>query len=158
MALKGDRQYVFGGIDHFVFGNLERGGIVSYNGTASGVAMDSAVNTVGYAAAPSGVRPAGILMQDVDGVTNLTKQHINYYKDVVPTGGKAFVLKQGEVTTNMIYPGHNPVPGSPAYVIHSGLIGITDSVADGQSASRKVGQFVTGKDESGFAKLIINLP
>lgn len=152
MALKPDRTYTQSDISVWVNTVAERGGIVCYDSTASGVAMDDSRHIGAYVANPSGANPVGILLQDVVD-KDLTQTHLNFFKDEVIINSKAAILSQGEVVTNMIYPGQSPTPGQVAYVGHSGLISnisISTSVA--------IGRFATGKDENGFARVKINLP
>jgi len=161
MALKGDRQYVMSDISCFMNSAAERGRIVSFVGTGAGVSMDQAVNTVAYSATLSGVIPAGMLVQDVKGDLDLTKHHINFFKDEVPVGSKVAIVNIGEFTTNMVYPGHSPVPGGYAYLGHSGYIAASDVAVDHSDptgVSRRVGRWATSKDEDGFARVKVNIP
>jgi hypothetical protein len=161
MALKSHRIHNDSTIEHFMSATAERGGIVSLSSTtSSGTAMDQAANTVAYVAEPSGVEPRGILMCTVVD-EDLTRVHRNWHKEEVQVGGKVTVWTQGTVTTDRIYPGQTPAAGDAAYVGHSGFIANSDVASDSgpdASADRKVGRFITGKDEDGYAKVQINLP
>lgn len=162
MALKGDRIYTpMMELGAFMNETASRGGIVSYNSTASGVAMDQSVNLVTYVGSSlSGIKPMGILLQDMVN-QDLTQTHPNWYKDTVQIGGKVAVLRVGQVTTNMVMPGHSPSAGAPAYICHSGYIGTSFTGSDSSDTtnrSKLVGRWDSAKDQDGYAKLTVNLP
>ena len=117
MALKSDRIEAYTDISYFCNDTTaERGGIVVHAtgvATGSGVAMDDSNAVVTYAAVASGRVPAGLLLNDVVNL-DLTRQHINWHKDEVQTGSKVTLLRQGQVTTNMLAAGVTVGPGSGA--------------------------------------------
>ena len=152
MALKPDRVELLTDVSFFMNTTAERGGVVS-NVTATtgvGVSMDDANAVVAYAATVSGSKPLGVLLNDVVDY-DLTRQHINWYRDETQKGGKVTLLRNGQVTTNMLVAGITPAAGDDAYVGVSGLIGTDDT------NSVKVGQFLSGKDTDGYAKVLVNL-
>jgi len=151
MALKPDRIELLTDVSFFMNTTATRGGVVSVSTGGSGVAMDDANAVVAYASASSGL-PVGVLLNDVVNL-DLTRQHINWHKDEVQLGGKVTVLRQGQVTTNMIVSGAAPGAGSGAYVGANGLLG-TDSDS-GNNA--KVGTFLSAKDSDGYAKVSVNI-
>lgn len=153
MALKGDRFEGITDIKHFMNEVAERGGIATLSTAGSGAALDQGANLVTYAAAPSGAKPVGILLNDMVN-KDLTRTHINFHKNEVQKGGKVTLLKQGWVVTNMIYPGATPAGGDKAYVAGSGYI---SNVAS-PSQSRYIGEFETSKDEDGYATVYVSLP
>jgi hypothetical protein len=120
MALKPDRIELLTDVSFFMNTTAERGGVASVVTGASGVAMDDATAVVAYAAAASGSKPIGVLLNDVVNI-DLTRQHINWHKDEVQLGGKVTLLRQGQVTTNKVT--GSPAAGVDAYVGASGLIG-----------------------------------
>jgi len=150
MALKPDRIEVLTDISFFCNTVCERGGIatVDTSKTNSGVSMDDSNAIVAYAAGNSGARPVGILLNDVVNY-DLTRQHINWFKDEMQLGGKVTLLRHGQVSTNMLVPGITPTAGTDAYVGNSGLIGTVSTNAT------KIGQFLSAKDADGYAKLSI---
>lgn len=152
MALKPDRIEHITDISFFMNTVAERGGVVSAvtATTGVGVSMDDANAVVAYAANQSGARPLGVLMNDVVNL-DLTRQHINWHKDEVQVGGKVTLLRQGQVTTNLLVAGITPSAGVDAYVGVSGLIGTSST------NSVKIGQFLSGKDTDGYAKVSVNL-
>lgn len=153
MALKSDRVEAYTDISFFCNDTTaERGGVVVFGtGTASsGTAMDDSNAVVTYAASQSGRVPAGLLLNDVVNL-DLTRQHINWHKDEVQTGSKVTLLRQGQVTTNMIVAGVSPGPGSGAYVGASGYLTTVST------NSVQVGRFLSAKDADGYAKVDINL-
>jgi hypothetical protein len=150
MALKPDRIELLTDISFFMNTTAERGGVVSAVTMGSGVSMDDSAAVVAYATTVSGAKPMGVLLNDVVNL-DLTRQHINWHKDEVQVGGKVTVLRQGQVTTNKLVPGINPDAGASAYVGVSGLIGTSDT------NSVKVGQFLSGVDSDGYAKVSVNI-
>lgn len=150
MALKPDRIELLTDISFFMNTTAERGGVVSVVTMGSGVAMDDASAVVAYAAVASGARPVGVLLNDVVDL-DLTRQHINWHRDEVQVGGKVTVLRNGQVTTNRLVSGITPSGGAPAYVGVSGLIGTSSTNAV------QVGQFLSGLDADGYAKVSVNI-
>lgn len=150
MALKSDRIELLTDISFFMNTTAERGGVVSAVTSGSGVSMDDANAVVAYAAAVSGSKPVGVLLNDVVDL-DLTRQHINWHKDEVQIGGKVTLLRQGQVTTDMLVSGITPTVGAPAYVGASGLIGTSSTNAV------QIGSFLSGKDADGYAKVSVNI-
>lgn len=152
MALKPDRVELLTNISFFMNTTAERGGVASVVTSTSGVgvSMDDANAVVSYAAVGSGSKPVGVLLNDVVNL-DLTRQHINWHKDEMQVGGKVTLLRNGEVTTNMLVPGTTPSPGADAYVGNSGLFNTT------AAGGVKVGQFLSAKDSDGYAKVSVNL-
>lgn len=148
MALKSDRYELQTDISFFYNdGTATRGGVVCHDTTAgSGAAMDQGVNLVKYST--SGV-PVGVLLNDVVN-KDLTRTHLNQYKDEVQKGGKVTVLRKGYVVTNNLV--GNPVAGSGAYASTASAGGIA------MSGDYQVGRFLSSKDEDGYAKVEVNLP
>jgi len=88
MALKADRYELQTDISFFYnAGVATRGGVVCHDTAGSGAAMDQGVNLVKYAAATSATVPVGVLLNDVVN-KDLTRTHLNQYKDEVQKGGK----------------------------------------------------------------------
>jgi hypothetical protein len=150
MALKPDRIETLTDISFFMNTTAERGGVVSAVTSGSGVSMDDSNAVVAYAAAASGAKPLGVLLNDVVNL-DLTRQHLNWHRDEVQVGGKVVVLRQGQVSTNMLVSGITPSAGSDAYVGASGLIGTSSTNAV------KIGQFLSSKDADGYAKVSVNI-
>jgi hypothetical protein len=152
MALKPDRIELLTDVSFFMSTTAERGGVVSVVTATSGVgvSMDDGNAVVAYAAAVSGSKPVGVLLNDVVNL-DLTRQHINWHKDETQVGGKVTLLRQGQVTTNMLVAGTTPSAGADAYVGVSGLIGTSST------NSVKIGQFLSAKDTDGYAKVSVNL-
>lgn len=150
MALKPDRIENQTDISFFMNTTAERGGVASVVTSGAGASMDDGSAVVDYVAAASGAKPVGVLLNDVVDL-DLTRQHINWYKDEVQVGGKVTLLRHGQVTTNMLVVGITPSAGVDAYVGASGLIGTSSTNAV------KIGQFLSGKDTDGYAKVSVNL-
>lgn len=150
MALKSDRIELLTDVSFFMNTTAERGGVVSAVTSGSGVAMDDANAVISYAAAASGAKPVGVLLNDVVNL-DLTRQHINWHKDEVQVGGKVTVLRIGQVTTDRLVSGISPTAGTDAYVGASGLIGTSSTNAV------KVGQFLSSVDADGYAKVSVNI-
>ena len=111
--------------------------------------MDDANAVVAYQASASGAKPIGILLNDVVDL-DLTRQHINWHKDEVQVGGKVTLLRQGQVTTNLV--SGTPSAGADAYVANSGYVSTTQA-----AGAVKIGQFLSAVDANGFAKVSVNL-
>jgi hypothetical protein len=150
MALKPDRVESYTDISFFMNDVAERGGIVSHLTSGSGVSMDDASAVVEYAADQSGTVPAGLLLNDVVNI-DLTRQHINWHKDEVQVGSKVSVLRQGQVTTDMVASGVTPSAGNDAYYGADGLLTTDDT------ESVKVGRFLSSLDADGYVKVDINI-
>jgi hypothetical protein len=151
MALKPDRIEAYTDISYFMNTVAERGGVVVHLTSGSGVSMDDANAVVSY---PTGVlagtKPAGLLLNDVVNL-DLTRQHINWYRDEVQVGGKVTLLRQGQVSTNVVATGVSPTAGADAYYNPNGKL--TTVSTD----STKVGRFLGGKDSDGYVKVDINI-
>ncbi|NDD83994.1 hypothetical protein EB118_15755 [bacterium] len=156
MALKSDRYELQTDISFFYnAGTATRGGVVVHDTTAgSGAAMDQGVNLVKYAAVTAASRPVGILLNDVVN-KDLTRTHLNQYKDEVQKGGKVTVLRKGYVVTNNIT--GTPVAGDAAYACHVNAGNLRPD-SPGSSGVLQVGRFLTSKDADGYAKVEVNLP
>lgn len=148
MALKPDRIEVLHDISFFMNEVAERGGIVSVLTSGSGVSMDDASAVVTYAANQSGKYPVGLLLNDVVDL-DLTRQHINWFKNEMQIGSKVTLLRQGQVTTNMI--SGSVAAGQDAYFGGDGYLTASST------NSKKVGQFLSEKDADGYAKVEINI-
>ena len=91
MALKTDRSTLQTDISFFMNEAATRGGVVSLSTGGSGAAMDQGAALVTYAAQPSGKVAVGLLLGDMVNI-DLTRQHLNQYKDEVQKGGKVALL------------------------------------------------------------------
>jgi len=158
MALKSDRYEAMTDISFFYnAGTATRGGVVVLDAaTASGAALDQGVNLVRYKQATATDVPVGVLLNDVVN-KDLTRTHINWYKDEVQRGGKVTVLTQGWVVTNNVT--GNPTPGQVAYADSVTAGNITNSAFNAQaSGNLAIGRFMSNKDVDGYAKVFVNLP
>lgn len=138
-----------------------RGGILSMVTGGSGLAFENEgtaaapVPTVNYVADSSGCKPVGLLLNDAVSI-DTTKYHPNFQKDEFAIPGKPAIMRKGWVMTNNII--GTPTPNVPAYLSSSGNVTPTLHTAGGLSATPRVGTFLTSKDESGYAKVEVNLP
>ena len=158
MALKADRYEESTDISFFYnAGTATRGGVAcyAYHG-ASGAAMDQGANLVSYQAATTSDVPVGILLNDVVN-KDLTRTHLNQYKDEVQQGGKVTVLTRGWVVTSNI--DGTPSAGNVAFASNSvaGNLSTTASDATG-SGNLAIGRFMSKKDADGYCKVYVNLP
>jgi hypothetical protein len=155
MALKSDRYELQTDISFFYNeGVATRGGVVVHDTAGSGAAMDQGVNLVKYVAVTAASRPVGILLNDVVN-KDLTRTHLNQYKDEVQKGGKVTVLRKGYVVTNNIT--GSPAAGDPAFACHV-TAGNVRPDSPGSSGVLQVGRFMSTQDEDGYAKVEVNLP
>lgn len=158
MALKADRIEESTDISHFYNADTAtRGGVVVLDAAnASGAAMDQAANLVKYAQATGADVPIGILLNDVVN-KDLTRTHLNQYKDEVQKGGKVTVMTRGQVTTSNIT--GTPAAGDVAYADETTAGNIVNGTDLGAtSGSMAIGRFLSVKDSDGYAKVSVNLP
>lgn len=149
MALKPDRVELYTDVSFFMVTTAERGGVVAHTTSGTGPAMDDAAAVVAAPAAAAD-KPAGLLMNDVVDI-DLTRQHMNWYKDEVQKGNKVCLLRRGFVVTNMLTAGSAPSAGAPAYFDVGGLL------TEVNTGSAVVGRFLSGKDVDGYAKVDIDI-
>jgi hypothetical protein len=172
MALKGDRK-IGDGVDISYFMNVtaERGVAVILSTAGSGAAMDdsAALATLPTAAFGSGNYPLGILLCDVVS-GDLTKTHLNQYKNETQVGGKVEILRRGTILTNMVE--GTPAGGYAAYIGTTATDGKITGVALGSTQAplgvpsgstygtpycTRIGTFLSSKDADGYAKIDVNL-
>jgi len=173
MSLKTDRYEEETDISFFYnTGTATRGGVACMDTTttnASGAALDQGVNRAAYVAAVPTSVPVGILLNDVVN-KDLTRTHINTYKDEVQKGGKVTLLRRGWVVTNNIT--GSCAPGDLAFA-DSGVAGNICNgaslfgsaqyaasgfrVGAGNSGNFLIGRFMSNKDADGYAKVWINI-
>ncbi len=158
MALKADRFEESTDISYFyTAGTATRGGVVCLDLlSASGAAMDQGDNTVAYAAAADTDVPVGILLNDVVN-KDLTRTHLNWYKDEVQQGGKVTVMTRGYVLTSNV--DGAPAPGDVAYASATVAGNISTTAANAAaSGALAIGRFMSAKDADGYCKVHVNLP
>lgn len=148
MALKSDRFELQTDISFFYnAAATARGCLVSHGGTAgTGASMDQGVN---LCAKSTSAAPLGILLNDVVD-KDLTRTHLNQYKNEVQKGGKVTILRKGYVVTNNITGA--PGAGDVAYQCET----TAGNVAS--SGTNVVGSFLSAQDADGYAKVEVNLP
>ena len=154
MALKPTRITTYGGdsIAFFMNETAERGGVVAFDTTTTGLGNLDDPNAVVRLADTSGDVPVGILMNDVVNL-DLTRTHLNQHKDEVQVNGKVAVLKHGTVQTDQVVAGVSPTPGADAYfAMGTGLLTTTDA-----GGSTKVGTFTSGPDADGYVVVDVRL-
>jgi hypothetical protein len=159
MALKADRHEQTTDISFFyTAGTATRGGVVVLDAAlASGAAMDQGVNQVRYSQATATSVPVGILLNDVVD-KDLTRTHLNWFKDELQKGGKVTVMTEGWVVTNMI-DNVTITPGQVAYASATTAGNLTNVAATATaSGNLAVGRFMSTKDTDGYAKVWVNLP
>ena len=158
MSLKADTYEESTDISFFYNeGTATRGGVVVLDAVnASGAAMDQGANKVKYAQAVSADVPVGILLNDVVN-KDLTRTHLNQYKDEVQKGGKVTVLTRGWVVTSNVE--GTPGPGDVAYASNSSAGAISNYASDATgSGNLAIGRWASSKDADGYAKVYVNLP
>jgi hypothetical protein len=154
MALKPDRYEADTDISFFMNEVAEAGVIVCVSTGGSGAAMDDAAAMATVKASASGALPLGVLLNDVVNV-DLSRYHLNQYKDEVQIGSKVTNMPKGVVVTNRIV--GTPTAGAIAYLSQSGNVSATNEGGT-QFTAPIVGRFLSVKDEDGYAKVSINLP
>lgn len=150
MALRGLRSEDATDISFFMNVTAERGILVVHGTSGSGNAMDQSVATVAVPTgqAPSTLKPAGMLMNDVVNI-DLTRQHLNQFKDEVQVYSKVRVMRRGWAVTDKI--SGTPSAGDKAYFTSTGLFTPTDP-----GNCDKVGRFLSSKEDN-FAKVEVNI-
>lgn len=157
MALKGDRQVDAVEIGFFLNEAAVKGKVlVAPTAGGSGVALNAAQNIATVASTPSGQKPLGILLNEFV-IVDQTKQYINEYKDQSISGDKATILTKGWVVTDQVV--GNVHPGDKAVLFNNGTVsGITgELITWNRVANPQVGQFRSGEDQNGFARLYVDL-
>ena len=158
MALKADRYEESSDISYYyTAGTATRGGVACLDLlSASGAAMDQGDNTVSYQTAAATDVPVGILVNDVVN-KDLTRTHLNFYKDEVQKCGKVTILNRGWVVTSNV--DGSPSPGDMAYASAAVAGNIANTAANAQaSGNLAIGRFMSAKDSDGYAKVYVNLP
>ncbi len=119
--------------------------------------MDQGENSVIYVAADGATNvPVGVLLNDVVN-KDLTRTHLNWYKDEVQQGGKVTVMTRGWVVTDLV--DGTPAPGDLAYASDSVAGNFSGTAADATaSGNLAVGRFMSRKDADGYCKVYVNLP
>ncbi len=150
MALKSDRYELQTDISFFYnAAATTRGCVVCHGGTAgTGAAMDQGANLCAKSASSS-AKVLGILLNDVVD-KDLTRTHLNQYKDEVQKGGKVTILRKGYVVTSDVT--GTPAAGDVAYQCET----TAGNVAT--SGTNVVGAFLSAEDADGYAKVEVNLP
>ena len=151
MALKSDRYELQTDISFFYnAAATTRGCVVAHAATTdpTGGGMDQGVN---LCAKSTSAVPVGILLNDVVD-KDLTRAHLNQYKDEVQKGGKVTVLRKGYVVTNDITNKADVDAGDPAYACED----TAGNVAT--SGTYQIGRFLTATDADDYAKVEVNLP
>jgi len=148
MALKSDRYELQTDISFFYNdAATTRGCLVAHGGTAgTGAAMDQGAN---LCVKSTSAAPLGILLNDVVD-KDLTRTHLNQYKDEVQKGGKVTILRKGYVVTNDIT--GTPAAGDVAYQCETNAGNVATS------GTNVVGAFLSAEDADGYAKVEVNLP
>ena len=150
MALKSDRYELQTDISFFYnAAATTRGCVVCHGGTAgTGAAMDQGANLC-VKSDSSSANPLGVLLNDVVN-KDLTRTHLNQYKDEVQKGGKVTILRKGYVVTYNVT--GTPAAGDVAYQCET----TAGNVAT--SGTNVVGAFLSAEDADGYAKVEVNLP
>lgn len=155
MALKGDRVVLETDISMTCASVAERGVVLCYATSGSGVNIGDKAGGADLYASASGKIPVGMLMNDVVS-TDQTRYHLNFHKDEKVTGQRCTLLRKGRLTTDKVT--GSPTAGATAYLTANGVVTPTLSATGGLAATPKVGIFRSIKDEAGFVEVEFNLP
>lgn len=155
MALKGPRVIIETDITFTCQSTTNRGVVLCRTLAGSGVALGNLAGQASLSASPSGLRVAGLLMNDVVNI-DPTRQHINFQQDQTLVGQRCTLLRKGRVTTDQI--SGSPNDGDTAYLTTNGQLTPTMSATGGLVATPKIGVFDGIKDENGFITVDVNLP
>lgn len=155
MAIRPDRVIEMTDCLHVLNDVSSKGVVLCFKTAGSGVALGDSHGIVQLAASPSGLVPAGLLLQDFVNIDE-TRFHINWNKEEQNIGDYCDMATKGWVVTNQ-YTG-SPVEGNKAYLTANGQVTPTVSATGGTAATPLVGRFMGSPDELGFVKLGFNLP
>jgi hypothetical protein len=156
MALRGDRLVLEADAHSYTLSDVAaKGSVLCLSVAGSGAVLGDTHGTVQLAASPSGLRVAGILLNDFVDIDE-TRYHVNWHKEEQVIGDVANILKKGWVYTDKVT--GTPTDGDTAYLTTSGVVTSTLSTTGGLVATPLVGQFGGKKDQDNFIKLIVNLP
>ncbi len=157
MALRPDRLYEMTDGTNILNSTGSKGSILTYatNVNASGSTLGDSGGYVQVASNPSGYKIAGVLLVDFVSIDE-TKFHTNFQKEEKNAGDMADMLVRGWVVTDKVI--GTPTAHTKAYLTSSGCVTPTLHTTGGTAATPLVGEFGGTLDESGFVKLLINLP
>lgn len=152
MALKPTRITIPGGdsVAYFMNETAERGVVVIWDTTVTGLGGLDDSNAVVKLPTDSGGTPVGVLMNDVVN-KDLTRTHLNAHKDETQVYGKVAVLKKGTIQTNMIATGITPVAGNSAYYTTDG------EFTTAEVTGALVGKFGSSTDADGYVVVDVRL-
>ncbi len=159
MALRGDRHEFKTDISFFMNETGERGNVVVFENDGSGASMDDPSAIVKVSHSTSGLAVIGVLMNDVVNI-DLTRQHLNQHKDEVQLGGKVTILTKGTITSDRV--AGTPSGGQEAFYDNAGNVTSTSpqtsaDPTDTHFLTARVGRFLSGKDNDGYAKVEIDI-
>lgn len=149
MGLKPLRHEVYDDISMFLNATGDRGLIVTYDTTTTGLGGMDDANAMCQIPTTTGGVPVGMLMNDVDDIDQ-SRFVLNWHQDTVQKNSKVNIMRRGFAVTNSLVAGLTPTPGNPAYYTTGGLLTTT-------VGSNRVGTFTSGKDADGYAKVEINI-
>lgn len=155
MALRPDRVIEMTDGLHTLSDVASKGVVLCFKTAGSGVSMGDSHGVVQLASSASGLRPAGILLQDFVNVDE-TRFHINWNKEEQEIGDNCDMATRGWVITDKVT--GSPTEGNKAYLTDNGVVTPTVSATGGVTATPYVGEFGGLKDELGYVKLRFNFP
>lgn len=149
MALKPLRHVSYDTIQYYLNATGERGGVLIYDTSSSGLGdMDDAGSLAKFPT-DSGGSPVGVLMCDVVDIDQ-SRFALNMHQDEVQKNSKVPIAKRGLIRTNMLAAGQNPIPGSGAYYTTNGMFTMN-------TGSVLCGRFGSAKDSDGYADIELNI-
>lgn len=155
MALREDRLIKKTEIHYVLDDVASKGVFLCYKTAGSGSAQGDNQGKVQLASSPSGLYVAGCLMQDFVSL-DTTLYHENWHKEQQVVGTNCEMATDGWVVTDKV--SGTPTLGAKAYLTTNGQVTPTKSATGGLAATPLVGEFGGIKDESGYVKVIFNLP
>lgn len=157
MALKGDWKVEADEISFSCETATEAGVVLCYHTAGSGVSLGDSSGKADLKSNPSGYVPMGYLPHRVVSLDE-TQYHRNFHKGPPDSlvGEKCWLITKGEVVTNKV--SGTPTIGQTAYLTSSGIVTPTVHATGGTAATPKVGQFMSIKDENGYARVKFSFP
>lgn len=150
MALKPDRVIEMSSVHGTLSDVASKGVVLAYSTGGSGAVLGDNKQVYTLSASASGVKVAGVLLQDVVNIDQ-TRYTRNMSKEEAVIGDFVDVATKGWVLTTK-YTG-TPTHHAPAYLTANGVVTPTVSSTGGTVATPFVGYFGGAPDEDGYVKL-----
>lgn len=154
MALLENRYFVQDDITKRCATLAEAGEVLVRSTAGSGIGMAGQGGYVSRVLDPSGYKPAGMIVHDVE-TRDETDNPRNRNKDTMLVNEPCDLWLKGWLVTNRVT--GTPTDGANAYLTTSGTVTPTVSATGGTAATPYVGTFDGIKDESGYIRVNLDM-